>query len=823
MARALHARLYLSADGKLFSFRGKVPYQDLIAALLKDRLASTLAERTPTPQELGIHPCDGQLCPQVLHNIQVALHRWGKELSEEKLRARARRRRASVIASEQVEVKLLGDRLAEIRQKLAAHKELLATGGCYFLDAATEATLAALLAQSRRSLAIPPAVAWLARMVFWLSGECAARRFIRAAEVLLETYPKVSLAMQLDGFQRALQVWRKRSEIQPARQLRDELAAHVAQLSPELTRRVQLSVRLRGRTMRQHCDLLLTRCAQSVKHEQRLYWQTIPAHLAALVACDGSAVPIPQRCLTSTKERTAHPSQVEEFRSLAHEMEEPGYDALLRAIDELAEPAPRSEYGSLRRHLVAGQSLDNIAWLIQNYALYHIANQTLDIASARRLVDRLEKSGLKIEDWYLPRIISAVSDTRLRAAIERWVDWLASVSPRSVTPKLRLVLENFFRNRYLPLIGQVGWFEKVSPALLPLQGDPSSSSITELLQRLANYQQLLGHAAELPKSLRKMVDSHEREAREREHLRAQLASGSLSASAAQRWQLLEARSSDRSDTSKLRRAAEEAFLKLGVETQLTVMKQLALARSRDYLGEMAERLSCDQLWQCVNWLEELPAEERTRLRRLVASHRYFGSSYKQQLPENQPWIAKAAAEGFDLASWFAPPSHRLMLGQQRCEIHIACDIEKILLMGEYFDTCLGFGGVNNRTTITNAYDANKQVVFVVTRDSEGRERVLARMLLAISRDWKLVRYRLYMAVPRTETATRTAVFHAVTSFAAQIASDCGLPLADNGAPETIGEHFWYDDGTMEWPARAYAELRDALEDHASQFSMCVGL
>ncbi len=43
---------------------------------------------------------------------------------------------------------------------------------------------------------------------------------------------------------------------------------------------------------------------------------------------------------------------------------------------------------------------------------------------------------------------------------------------------------------------------------------------------------------------------------------------------------------------------------------------------------------------------------------------------------------------------------------------------------------------------------------------------------------------------------------AIAVYCGRLTAECGLELADQGTPRTIGDHFWYDDGECEWPDAA---------------------
>jgi hypothetical protein len=142
------------------------------------------------------------------------------------------------------------------------------------------------------------------------------------------------------------------------------------------------------------------------------------------------------------------------------------------------------------------------------------------------------------------------------------------------------------------------------------------------------------------------------------------------------------------------------------------------------------------------------------------------------------------------------------------EIGVASDLHRVFLMGAYFNTCLSPGDMNEMAALTNAYDANKQVVFMLADDAVGKN-VVARLLLAVTSDYRLVGYNCYMSSQYADKLAYRDVLDAMVTYCARLAARCGMELSDQGSPVKIGDHFWYDDGECEWPPSAHAAWRQA--------------
>lgn len=114
---------------------------------------------------------------------------------------------------------------------------------------------------------------------------------------------------------------------------------------------------------------------------------------------------------------------------------------------------------------------------------------------------------------------------------------------------------------------------------------------------------------------------------------------------------------------------------------------------------------------------------------------------------------------------------------------------EVLWMGEYGNSCLSKGGCCQYSALTNALEANKQVLYA--RNTSGR--VVARQLLAISEQRTLVCCEVY---PRAVADEVKALFAAYDRVFAEL---LGLPV-DTGNDYTVAAPLgldWYDDGVWE--------------------------
>jgi hypothetical protein len=192
-----------------------------------------------------------------------------------------------------------------------------------------------------------------------------------------------------------------------------------------------------------------------------------------------------------------------------------------------------------------------------------------------------------------------------------------------------------------------------------------------------------------------------------------------------------------------------------------------------------------------------------------------GRPLVRAMAANAPWL-KRAAKRMDVGAWLAPRATEVELQGRRYVLSVEQDPLQVLRMGIPFDTCLSLeNGGNAAATVLNALDANKRVLYL--RDEDGA--IVARKLLAVSREWTLLGYRLYVAL---EPELRPDVARAFHAFCVALASGARLPLADSGVPESLHPGFWYDDGTVPFTGPEPVPASDATEAYCRHLGRTLG-
>lgn len=198
----------------------------------------------------------------------------------------------------------------------------------------------------------------------------------------------------------------------------------------------------------------------------------------------------------------------------------------------------------------------------------------------------------------------------------------------------------------------------------------------------------------------------------------------------------------------------------------------------------------------VRFLLTADGNRKLLLELLRKTARAPGRDVKLTFEKNAAWIARAK-DHLDVGAWLAPRRREFSAGDQRFVLELEEDPLEVLRMGIPFGTCLALGnGCNASSTVMNAIDANKRVLYVrlaSSSSSKTRGAVVARKLIALSKSHQIIGYNLYVSVAGP---AEIAIREHVLAECRALASAARTTLAPTGEPEQIHAGFWYDDGTV---------------------------
>ena len=317
------------------------------------------------------------------------------------------------------------------------------------------------------------------------------------------------------------------------------------------------------------------------------------------------------------------------------------------------------------------------------------------------------------------------------------------------------------------------------------------------LRRLTWFQRLAGQQQRLPSSLTKFLSGPKRQQRELQHLAALDERKQLNHKQLCRLNsLIEKPFNQPQFEKQATERAMELCVLAAMESLRTLLSNIVREAWTDIAGHPLPQDWSDQ--RCIEfgeWAAEMAPHQKKLLRQTLSAYAQHGAKAKRHLPFNLVWIEKQNRCGRNIDAWLSPDPERIRIGDSSFLIEVSNDPFQLFLMGSIFNTCLAPGGCNEMATLANSADANKQVIYV--RNDTGQ--IVARKLIAISRESGLVGYHFYIQSSLLDESGCEQLKTEVTSFCRRLAQRVGIELADCGEPIGVG-HFWYDDGNVDWNA-----------------------
>lgn len=326
----------------------------------------------------------------------------------------------------------------------------------------------------------------------------------------------------------------------------------------------------------------------------------------------------------------------------------------------------------------------------------------------------------------------------------------------------------------------------------------------DLLPEVAGYvraSHVTGRDPIVPRGLQRVLSTRSRLERELKHLRRTLAAGETREGMDQRAAALEARlhDADRLD-AQVTEELRETLPGLTREVQLQALEALVDACFRRRLVELAGPagdVPLDDDLRNAALLSIDIDQNRKLLRQLIRRHLRGEGEWVKSHPANLAFLQQCAERGMDTAAWLEEhPRSYACSGVKggRVRLHLQGEPLRILQMGNYFDTCLSFGGCNAYSTVTNACELNKRVIYA----TDGAGRVVGRKLIGINQAGKLVGFHTYTTTPDEKAAL--ALRQVFLRYVRRFARRCRLELAAQGEPARLFAEGWYNDGVTPWNA-----------------------
>ncbi len=346
----------------------------------------------------------------------------------------------------------------------------------------------------------------------------------------------------------------------------------------------------------------------------------------------------------------------------------------------------------------------------------------------------------------------------------------------------------------------------------------------ELAEAAARYRRarrLLGQISEVPSGVRQALRGPDKVAAELRHLEQKLQEQPSRADWAARVASLRGQILNQSRLRRLaREQAAERLAQASAEACLTLGEQQVLACYRARLTQVAGVLppgvAFDDNWLNATLLTMDIESNRRLLRRLLRAEIAGQKSWREEQPANALFLHTLAYSGADAQAWL-----RVRPRLYRCDgvsggkvrLHLERDPLHILQMGNYFDTCLSFGNCNAFSTVANACELNKRVVYA----TDGAGRVVGRKLIGINNAGEMVGFHTYTSLSDDEAnQALRAIFG---RYGRDFASSCRLRLAESGEVATLLAEDWYDDGIVSWDDTEPQKAKPAVIARAPSLSV----
>lgn len=187
-------------------------------------------------------------------------------------------------------------------------------------------------------------------------------------------------------------------------------------------------------------------------------------------------------------------------------------------------------------------------------------------------------------------------------------------------------------------------------------------------------------------------------------------------------------------------------------------------------------------------------ENRKLLVRLLRSYVQGDPRPHEKHPANQAFLDSLVKNHVNKDAWLsANPKTYACKGVSGGKVRLVLEQNplSVLQMGNYFDTCLSFGRFNAFSTVANACELNKRVIYAY----DGINRVVGRKLIGLNEQNDIVGFYTYSTLGDEEGKELRSIFR---QFCADFAKKCNVFLANTGKVAKLYAEGWYDDGIVEW-------------------------
>lgn len=387
---------------------------------------------------------------------------------------------------------------------------------------------------------------------------------------------------------------------------------------------------------------------------------------------------------------------------------------------------------------------------------------------------------------------------------------LARMFPRQPRRCVELIVRLGLAQRLGPLATQPIALLSEGTAGIDLQAEDLSPEWRTLLEIAPEHeglvkeyfraQQLRGVDIEMSSGVRDIIGQRTKLSNELAFIEAKLQAQPERKDLASRAQNLRERLADQK--KHLRSIAEEVGERLEqvtAEAQLATAEHVVMSCYRRHLNTVAGPVPDDyvideDMLNAILLTVDIENNRRL-LRTLLRAYIRGDRDWSEEQPANVLYLDSLRARGVDVAAWLGRhPKRYACKGAHGGYVRMALERDPlhVLQMGNYFDTCLSFGGVNAFSTVANATELNKRVIYA----RDGKDRVVGRKLVAINDKGGLVAFRTYFSLDWVHGGKElNDIFR---RYATSFAEACRLEMHNDGTVPNLLTPHWYDDGIVDW-------------------------
>jgi hypothetical protein len=253
----------------------------------------------------------------------------------------------------------------------------------------------------------------------------------------------------------------------------------------------------------------------------------------------------------------------------------------------------------------------------------------------------------------------------------------------------------------------------------------------ENLEEIATYRKLADEPILLPGALTDILRRKDLLQQEIQDLGKMKQDGQLSKSAAIRLEkLLKYQEKPDLLTPWILKDLRQKITKQLREAKMGTLERLAAQEIQGYFQDLfpgARVKWNDNDWENALRLYLETQRNKAMLKKLLRQEAHIDHEWVINHPMNQMFINKIRAMGVDFDVWHGEMQKHFLINGDTWTINAETNPLRVLQMGNLFDTCLSTGESNAFSTIANAIEVNKRVLYI----RNGRGNIIGRKLIGL--------------------------------------------------------------------------------------------